>query len=123
MLLRYNEPLKKEDHIMFKLLYKFLLSIPTTLFSGYVFSRMWEWFILRKFSNMPSMSMLDAVGIIMVVTFPFLGLFLHHTKQEFRKENANLGDVAIDLIFWSVMMFVVYPLTLATAFVWSRVIG
>lgn len=36
----------------------FILAIPATLFSGYIFAHLWNWFVIRKFPGMPALNFL-----------------------------------------------------------------
>lgn len=51
-----------------------IIGVGTTFLRGYVLSIMWGWFIVAKFPSMPSLGVLEAIGINFVV-----GLFTMHS--------------------------------------------
>lgn len=101
----------------------FLLTIPQTLAAGLVFSYAWNWFIVRKFPSTPTLTMLDAVGLLMVAGFPLLGLFVMHAKSELRKDKPDLDSDTASIILSLVMTFITYPVLLGVAWIWHQIIG
>jgi len=50
---------------------------------GWVFTKLWAWFLLPLFPQLPQLHTLPAIGFMSVLTVPFLPLFL--TEREMYK--------------------------------------
>ena len=118
-------PARKGAHMAS--LFRLLLSVPQTLMGGLVFSCMWNWFVIRKFPTMPHLGVMDSVGLLMVLGFPLLGMYLVHAKKEIQESSKNKGkemsDDAASISLSIAMTVLVYPILLGVAWIWSRIIG
>ena len=63
--------------------------IPSYLYSGFVFSRLWAWFIVPIFS-LPQLTVMQAVGVNVVVAF----LTATYPKNEFKLKDGQLVEVS-----------------------------
>lgn len=106
-----------------KALLNFLLSIPSTLFGGYIFAQMWNWFLVRKFPSVPTLNFLDAVGLLLVFSFPLLGLFWADVIKESKKDKSDKDQATITVIASIIKLVLVYPIILGTAYLWHLVVG
>lgn len=104
-----------------KFLFSVLFTIPAVFCSGYVFSRMWNWFIVRKF-NLPDLNFMEAVGVLFVVGYPFLSFTLANVSSELVKEkNMDASTARIVTVLFTV--FIVYPVVLGASYLLHLVIG
>ena len=62
--------------------------VPSLLYIGFVFSRLWTWFIVPVF-GLPTLTVSQAVGINLAVSF----LVAHYPKDEFKVEDGQLVKV------------------------------
>lgn len=100
-----------------------ILSIPQSLMAGFVFSHMWNWFLLRKFESLPRLTTLDAVGILMVVGFPLVGVYMMNARKEIKEKNPDSTDGGISIAVSLITTLLLYPCMLAAAALWHLVIG
>lgn len=106
-----------------KSLLALVMKVPQTLAGAVVFSAMWNWFLVRKFHDLPRLGVLDSVGILMVAGFPFFGLYVHQAREQLKKEMPTLNDDDVTILFAFTMTLVVYPLLLGISYVWHLIIG
>ena len=45
-----------------------ILGIPTSIVNGWALSTLWGWFVKPVFTNLPALSLLQSVGIMLTVT-------------------------------------------------------
>jgi len=105
-------------------LFRILLAIPQALMGAFVFSNMWQWFIVRKFPSLPSLTTLDAVGVLMVAGFPLISLYLLELKKEMKEgdKEKKLSDNALGIILSIVTTLFIYPFGLFGAGGWHQFI-
>ncbi len=108
---------------MLKALFTILLTVPSALMGGLVFSKMWNWFLVRLFPTAPHLGVLDSVGLLMVLGFPLLSLAVRDAKEEIKKKHPDMSSEAIAIAWSIVMTLLVYPLCLFFAWIWHLVIG
>lgn len=110
-----------------KTLFRILLGIGQTLMGGLVFSHLWNWFVIRKFPSMPHLNTMDAVGLLIVVGFPLLGLAMLNLRKELQDDAAKKGDKMDDgtagIIITIVTTVLIYPAVLLGAWIWGHFIG
>ena len=106
-----------------KALLQFFLTIPSTLFGGFIFAHLWNWFIVRKFTSAPTLTFLDAVGILLTVGFPLLSLHMSVNMQTLQKEHNDVDSSTLGILVTLLTIFVLYPIIFGTAFLWHLVIG
>lgn len=104
-----------------KTFFSFLLMIPSMLISGYVFSCLWKWFLVRKF-GLPELTHMEAIGVLMTLHFPLLTMRTDKIAENFRRENNMKADSASLLSSFFVIL-IIYPMIFGIAYVWHCVIG
>jgi len=104
-----------------KTLFNFLLMIPMTLISGYIFSFLRKWFIVRKF-GLPELTHMEAIGVLMAIHFPLLSGRTDKLAENFRRENDMKADSASLLSSFFVLFFI-YPMIFGISYIWHCVIG
>lgn len=100
-----------------------ILTIPQSLMGALVFSKSWNWFIVRKFEGMPRLGVLDAVGILFVIGLALLPLAMLNARKEIKEKNADKDDGTIAIAVCLIMTLFAYPLMLGFAALWHLVIG
>ena len=111
------------DWVTMKTLFNMLLSIPQTLLGGFVFAHLWNWFIIRKFPTAPGLTYMDAVGLMIVCSFPFLSLHMANALKQHRQERPDVDDGIRQIGASLATIFIIYPLLLLTAYLWHLAIG
>lgn len=106
-----------------KTLFALLLSIPQALVSGFVFSNMWNWFIIRKFPSAPHLTFLDAVGMLTTLGFPLLCVHMINSKKELMEKHPDMSDIEASITLSLVLTLFIYPVMLCFAYLWHLVIG
>lgn len=96
----------------------FLLGIPATLFGGFIFAKLWNWFFVRVFTSMPTLDMMDAVGLLMVLSWPLFGVYWAIAAAEIKKKDDSTEDLYLTLA----RLFIIYPFALGVAYAWHLVI-
>jgi hypothetical protein len=104
-----------------KTLFGLLLSIPKALIAGFIFSRVWNWFIATKFA-VPSLNYLDAVGVSIVIGYALLPLTLQDVVKDVKKAHPTIDDSTWGIIISVMMMVFIYPLAFGIAYLWHLVI-
>ncbi len=69
----------------------FLVSLGNTFLRGYILSIMWGWFVVTKFTGVPHLGVLEAIGLSFVV-----GLFNMHSltvSDSIAIREANRGEL------------------------------
>lgn len=103
-------------------IFNFLLAIPSSLAGGYVFAQLWNWFVIRKFPGLPALDFLDAVGLLMVISFPLFGIFWADMIKDAKREGKS--DAGVVAAIGSVIkLVIIYPLMYGIAYLWHLVIG
>jgi hypothetical protein len=64
------------------------------IFKGYVFLKLWAWFVVPVF-HLPQFSLSYAIGLIVIVSF-----LTHQTMPQ--KEGRSAGQLCVDLVVNSV---------------------
>jgi len=82
------------------------------IFGGFILSLLWSWFIVPKFA-VPALTTMQAIGVLTVIGFPLLGLHVNTANDKTLEELLNKSLAYV---------FLVYPLCLATAWVWHQFI-
>lgn len=100
-----------------------ILSIPQSLMAGLVFSKSWNWFIVRKFEGMPRLGVLDAVGILFVIGLTLVPLAILQARKEIGEKHADKDEGWISIAVALVTTIFLYPLMLGFAALWHLVIG
>lgn len=100
-----------------------VLSIPQSLMAGLVFSKSWNWFIVRKFEGMPRLGVLDAVGILFVIGLTILPFAVMMGRRDIKEKHPDKDDGAISIAIALIMTLFAYPLMLGIAALWHLVIG
>jgi hypothetical protein len=100
-----------------------ILSIPQSLMAGLVFSKSWNWFIIRKFENMPRLNTLDAVGILFVAGLVLLPFAVMMGRRDIKEKHPDKDDGSISIAISLIMTLFAYPLVLGIAALWHLVIG
>lgn len=100
-----------------------ILSIPQSLMGALVFSMSWNWFIVRKFENMPRLGVLDAVGILFVIGIALIPLAVLSARKELKEKNADKDDGTISIAVSLLMTCIAYPIMLGMAALWHLIIG
>lgn len=106
-----------------KSLINIALYVPQALLGGFVFAHLWNWFIVRKFPGTSTLTFMDAIGILSVVSFPLIGIHMANAAREIRKDNPNFDskDIAITVSLFT--LFFVYPIILGVGYLWHMAIG
>jgi hypothetical protein len=65
-------------------LFGMALSIPLTIFRGYVIVNMWNWFVVTQFSSAPHISITGAIGLSLLAS-----LFQHLPSEKEDKHDAE----------------------------------
>jgi hypothetical protein len=105
-----------------KLFASIVLNVVKALVGGFVFAHLWNWFIVRKL-GLPSLSYMEALGILMVITFPLLNMELNQLVARTKEEHPDLDAADLGLASTAMMVMLVYPITLGVAYVWHLIIG
>lgn len=63
-----------------------LLAIPAWIYSGYIFSELWGWFIVPL--GVKAIGTAHAMGLSIAVSFPFLG---HYVSSQKSSKNDDIG--------------------------------
>jgi len=99
----------------------FFLSIGQALVGGFVFSHLWNWFIVRKF-GLPELTFLEAVGVLIVAGFPLIGISIRDlTKELVKKFDYSAESAAIVTTLFTTCFL--YPVMFGIAYVWHCIIG
>ena len=106
-----------------KTLIALLLAVPSALMGGLVFSKMWGWFLVRKFPTAPSLTYLDAAGLLMVLGFPLIPLAMNDAREELKKQHPDMSSAGRSITMSIAMLVFVYPLLLGVAWIWHQFIG
>lgn len=106
-----------------KALFNLLLKIGSTLFGGYVFAQLWNWFLVRKFPSLPTLNFLDGVGLLIVFSFPLFGIFWDGVVSDAKKGKNDKDASTITAVASLIKLVVIYPLMLLVAYLWHLVIG
>ena len=106
-----------------KALFNLLLSIPTALAGGFIFAHLWNWFIVRLFPSMPHMTFLDAIGVLIVLSFPLLSIHMGNIGKELREKHPDMDPSTQSIITSLVTLLVIYPILLGVAYLWHLAIG
>ena len=101
----------------------FILTIPQALMAALVFSCFWQWFLVRKFPGLPSLTTLDAVGLLMVLGFPLIPLMLMRLKAELRRDKPDMDAESAGITLSILMTVMVYPILLGIGWIWLKVNG
>jgi hypothetical protein len=64
-----------------------ILGIPGYIYNGYIFSILWEWFIVSTF-NLPVLSIPVAIGISLVIRF-----FIHRSYKSSTEFAEIIGEL------------------------------
>ena len=84
--------------------------VPSYLYIGFVFSRLWAWFIVPVF-NLPALTVMQAVGINIVVGLLTSG----YPKNEFKIKDGQLVEVnGVDAVSGRIVWIFLY-----VSFVWG----
>jgi hypothetical protein len=81
-------------------LWLLVVLIAGPMWSGYVFSVMWGWFVVPTF-HLPQVSVAVAIGISMII-----GMLTHHLSQDGEKKKSDTADAIISSFSWAFL----YPL-------------
>jgi hypothetical protein len=66
-----------------------IVSIPLSLlWQAFVMTKLWEWFVVTVF-HLPTLTVLQAAGVTLVLRFPFAEAFVSATSPEARKINLD----------------------------------
>lgn len=87
-----------------------------TLFGGFVLSKLWQWFIVTKFSMLPALNYLDCVGLTLTANFLMTPMILRQAEI-----GTQLGaDISLPtgIIRSLIIMVVLYPVALGVGFFW-----
>ena len=103
-----------------KALFNLLLSIPSALLGGFVFSHLWHWFIVRKF-GLPELTFLEAVGVLIVISFPLLSIHMSNALSD--PKHADVDSSTKGIITSLVTILVLYPIIFGAAYLWHLAIG
>lgn len=103
----------------FKIMFNFAFGIVQALFGGLVLSKLWAWFITPKFSSAPHLNYLDCVGLMITVGFFLSGMTMAIASGTSKKDEDALS---MGIVKSLVMILIVYPLTLLSAYVWHQFI-
>ena len=100
-----------------------ILSVPQALMAALVFSKPWNWFLPRKFENLPRLGVLDAVGILFVIGVALMPLAMLHARKEIKEKDPKHDDGTIAIAVALIMTLFAYPLVLGIGALWHLVIG
>ena len=104
---------------------KFVLALASgigqTLMGGFVFSKLWAWFIVGKFTGAPSLDYLEAIGVSLVFHFLLLGVQFNLTElsRKVTREEGEYDNIIRTLVFCLVM----YPAMLLIGYLWHQVLS
>ncbi len=104
-----------------KSIFEFLGSITYTflytIFCGFIFSTLWNWFIVTKF-NLPPLRVIEAVGICTIPNFLFLGyMFSYITYNEVGKITDPDKKKITEYSFKAMTLLILFPLALFSGWV------
>ncbi len=86
--------------------------ILSVLWSGYVFSILWDWFVVPQFEGAPTLSVAASIGISMTVTF----LTFHHDDRI--EDRRSTGERITSIIGMAIgrPLFVLIVATIVRSF-------
>ena len=89
-----------------------------SILSGIILSKMWGWFIVSVF-HLPALSVLNAIGVIIVVQFLTLKQKLNDLEKDMKEKEPwnKYSDSAVH-IFGNIARAFVYGMAFLTAYVW-----
>lgn len=102
-----------------KFLFNIAFGIVQTLFGGFVLSKLWAWFINPSFPGAPRLDYLHCVGLMFVVGFFTSGVVMALGKVGDKDEDVMATGILKSLV----MILLVYPVTLLSAYIWHQFIG
>lgn len=87
---------------------------------GYILSKMWLWFILSKFPSLPTLTCVNAIGIIWIVNFILNDLrnITYATFEMILPQNINILSYKITKKMFDI--FVKNPTILLFAWAWWK---
>lgn len=92
------------------------LLILQMLFGGLVLSKLWRWFVITKFANLPHLNYLDCVGVILTANFVLFPVILQ--QAEINQKLGSDTSLTTGIIRSLVIMAIVYPMALGVGFFW-----
>lgn len=93
-------------------------SVIVTLFSGYILSVLWSWWIVTKF-NLPRLNVIESVGVMSVVNFLMISISLFLGYSEAFKETTNkMPSHKLGMYKNLITIFFVFPFILLSNYVW-----
>ncbi len=95
------------------------LGIITALFSGYVLTLLWGWFITPTFVSAPPLNKFQAIGLFIVFEFFFTGQRVNDAMRRELKDK-DYSETTKHIIRNFVMIAFVLPLALFTGWVWHH---
>lgn len=110
---------------LLKFLFMMGFGVVQTLTGGFVLSKLWGWFITAAFSGAPGLTYMKAVGLIFTINFLLMGLSMKDWDKDWNKKPTISDEpdwMTKSIIKSLVMVLLVYPLTLLSAYVWHQFI-
>lgn len=100
-----------------------ILTVPQSLMAGLVFSKTWNWFIVRKFENLPHLGTLDSIGILFVLGIAFAPLAMINARKEIKEKSPERDEGDISIAIALVMTLITYPVLLGIGALWHLFIN
>ena len=77
--------------ILFTFAIVVILGIPTSIVNGWALSTLWGWFVKPVFTNLPALSLLQSVGIMLTVTLFQLstGTWIYEIRQAVVEKDSS----------------------------------
>lgn len=79
------------------------VSIPLTIFRGYVIVTMWNWFVVPQFSSAPHISIAGAIGLSLLVS-----IFHPSSEKEEKHSDNGLENMFIALARGGVLTLILW---------------
>lgn len=91
-----------------------VIVVASSIFGGFIFSKMWGWFVVSKF-GLPALSTGEAMGLIATVSWFTASLSFAMAKKEARAKSKS--DEATFDLWWALLVAcVVYPMALGMGY-------
>ena len=112
---------------MLRYLFNTAIAIITTIFSGFIFSKMWSWFIVSRFPGVPNLNYLESIGVTSVFGFLTIHIMMQnvwntYVLKKLIQKDVSFNEDTIEVLKNVVVLLVAYPIVLATAYFWHLVI-
>lgn len=100
-------------------IFNMFLGVVATIFAGYIFSHMWQWFIAPKF-GVQNISTTTAIGVVITINFLIIGLYLESTWSRLKEKNPKITDQTWGTIRLLTNIAFLYPAALLGAYLYHH---